>query len=613
LRLRFLVLSLLALAIPASAALAEPVWRHGLSLIGEPKYPADFTHFAYVNPDAPVGGTVRLGAMGGFDNFNPVVAGVKGELEGSIMRVFDTLTTPATDEISSEYGLLAEAVSYPEDFSSVTYRLRPQARFNDGAPVTPEDVIFSFQTFKANSPMYARYWHNVVKAEKTGDHEVTFTFDQKGNRELPQIVGQLAVLPKHWWEGAGTDGRKRDVTATTLEPPLGSGPYRLKSFEAGRYAVYERVPNYWGKDLPVNRGTNNFGEIRVDYFRDATVLFEAFKGDQVDWRRENVIRNWMTAYDFPAVREGRVVKEEFPIRNLGLMQGVVFNLRRDKFKDIRVRRAFNYAFDFEELNRTLFFGRYTRINSFFFGSELASSGLPQGLEREILDTLKDKVPPEVFTAEYSNPVGGTPEKTRANLREALRLLTEAGYELKGNRLVNKETGQQLTVEILGYDQTMERWALPYKAALERLGIGVSVRTVDATQYQNRLRGFDFDMTATVMPQSLSPGNEQRNFWSSQAADIPGSDNLAGIKNPAVDALVDRIIYAKTREELVAATHALDRVLLWNAYVVPQYYMMLELTARWNRFDHPATMPQYGGSSFPSIWWSKDAGKAGARP
>ncbi|PXW54706.1 extracellular solute-binding protein [Chelatococcus asaccharovorans] len=600
---------LAALVAPFSAAKAEMSWRHGLSLVGEPKYPQGFAHFDYVNPSAPQGGTLRLGSIGGFDNFNLALTGLKGELEIGISRIYDTLMTSSLDEISSEYGLVAESVSYPDDISSVTFRLRPQARFHDGTKMTPEDVIFSFETLKATSPMYMAYWRNVAKAEATGPNEVTFTFDEKGNRELPLIVGQLTVLPKHWWQGKTANGTPRDVTATTLEPPLGSGPYRMKTFEAGRYAVYEQVADYWAKDLPVNRGTNNFGEIRYDYFRDATVLFEAFKGDRIDWRRENVIRNWMTAYDFPAARDGRIVREEFPIRNLGIMQGMVFNLRREKFQDIRVRRAFNYAFDFEELNRTIFFDRYERINSFFFGTELASSGLPQGRELELLNAVKDKVPPEVFTTPYANPVGGTTEKKRDNLRTALGLLREAGYELKGTRLVDARTGTPFTMEILGYDQTMERWAAPFKAALERLGIGVSLRIVDAAQYQNRLRSFDFDATATLFPQSLSPGNEQRDFWGSHAADQPGSYNLAGIKNPAVDALIEQIIYAKTREELVAATHALDRVLLWSAYVVPQYYFMKELTARWDRFDHPKTMPYFGGAAFPTVWWSKAAAAA----
>jgi microcin C transport system substrate-binding protein len=587
-----------------SAAEAGPQseWRHALSLMGDVKYPAGFAHFDYVNPDAPKGGLVRFGTQGTFDNFNYFVQGVKGEIEDGIGLIYDTLMTPSSDEISTEYGLLAESVRYPADFSSVTYRLRPEARWHDGQPVTPADVVFSFDALKANSPMFAFYYKNVARAEQSGDHEVTFTFSEKNNRELPQIVGQMPVLPKHWWEGNGPGGARRDVTQTTLEPPLGSGPYRLKSFEAGRTATYERVADYWARDLNVNKGRYNFDEIRYEYFRDSTVLLEAFKGDRYDFRAENIARNWATAYDFPAAREGRVVKEEFPIRSTGIMQALVFNTRRDRFKDERVRRAFNLAFDFEEFNRTLFFGLYQRIDSYFFGTELASSGLPEGKELAILESVRDKVPASVFTTPYKNPVNGTPEAVRSNLREAVRLMQEAGYELRGRQMVDKKTGQPFTAEFLTFDPTFERYALPYKQALERIGISISLRVVDPAQYQNRVRSFDFDITNTVWAQSLSPGNEQRDFWGSEAADRPGSRNLVGIKDPGVDALIDKVIFAKDREDLVAATKALDRVLLAHNYVVPQWYSLVIRTVRWNRFAHPETMPRYGGSAFPTIWW-----------
>ncbi len=603
--IRVLVAAALAALTALPACAEELPWRHGLSLMGELKYPADFPHFAYVNPNAPKGGLVRLGAQGTFDNFNLAVAGVKGELENGISLIYDTLMEPAQDEVGTEYGLLAEAVRHPADDSSVTYRLRPEARWHDGRPVTPADVVFSLETLKANSPQYAFYYAHVAKAEQTGEREVTFTFSEKGNRELPQIVGQLPVLPKHWWEGTGPDGRKRDVTQTTLEPPLGSGPYRLKSFEAGRTALYERVANYWGRDLPVNRGRNNFGEVRYEYFRDSTILLEAFKGDRFDWRTENSARNWATAYDIPAVKEGRIIREEFPIRATGIMQAFVFNLRREKFQDERVRRAFNLAFDFEDINRTLFYGLYERIDSFFDGTELAAEGLPEGQELAILEGLRDKVPPSVFTTPYKNPVNGSAENVRANLREALRLLQEAGYDLKGRQLVNKR-GEPLAVEVLGADPSTERYVLPYKQALERLGIGVTVRMVDAAQYQNRMRSFDFDITTDVWAQSLSPGNEQREFWGSAAADRPGSRNTAGIKDPAVDALIDRVVFAKDRAELVAATRALDRVLLHRNYVVPQWRSGVTRTARWDRFGRPDKLPDYGGSGFPTIWWYDEA-------
>jgi microcin C transport system substrate-binding protein len=603
----------LAVAGGPAAAQQTDGWRIGVSLMGEPKYKDGFRHFDYVNPNAPKGGVARLAAQGGFDNFNLTVAGVKGQLQGGVALVYEQLTEQSNDEVSTAYGLLAEAMKYPDDFSSVTYRLRAGARWHDGKPVTPEDVVFSFDAFKANSPMYAFYYQHVTKAEKTGERDVTFTFDQPGNRELPQIVGQLTVLPKHWWEGTTADGKKRNIAQTTLEPPMGSGPYRLKSFDAQRNAVYERVQDYWGKDLPVRVGTNNFDEIRFEYFRDSTVLLEAFKGDQYDFRVENSAKNWATGYDFPAAKDGRVVREEFSERASGRMQAFAFNLRRAKFQDQRVRRAFNLAFDFEEMNKQIFFGQYQRITSFFDGTELASSGLPQGREREILDGLKDKVPASVFTAAYTNPVAGNSNAVRENLREADRLLKDAGWEVRGNKRVNAKTGEALTVEFLAYDPTAERYVLFYKPSLERLGIAVSLRVVDPSQYENRMRDFDFDVTTELWAQSLSPGNEQRDFWGSRAADRPGSRNTLGIKDPAIDALIDQVIFARSREDLVAATRALDRVLLAHDYVVPQWTYPYTRTARWDRFGRPDPMPKYGAPLFPSLWWwdVEKAKKAGA--
>ncbi|HEY3641135.1 MAG TPA: extracellular solute-binding protein [Xanthobacteraceae bacterium] len=590
-------------------------WQHGLSLFDELRYPAGFQHFDYVNPSAPKGGVVRLLAIGTtFDNFNPAVGAVKGALAVGTTLTTQGLMTEAFDEVSTMYGLLAEAVAHPPDFSFVVYRLRPQARWHDGKPVTAEDVIFSFDAEKKYNPQLGAYYRHVTKAEKTGEHEVTFTFDSPGNRELPQIVGQLRVFPKHWWEGTDASGKKRDIGATTLEPPLGSGPYRIKEFVAGRSIVYERLKDYWGKDLNVAVGNNNFDEIRYEYFRDSTVALEAFKGDQADWRIENVAKNWATAYDFPAVKDKRVVKEEFPIADLGIMQAFVFNTRRSKFEDARLRRAFNFAFDFDEMNKQLFFGQYHRISSYFDGTELASSGLPEGAELEILNTVRDRVPPEVFTAPYTNPSVGSPEKVRANLIEATRLLKEAGYQIRDRKLVNVKTGEPLSVEVLIDDPSFERVVLFYKPQLERLGVGVTVRTVDDAQYENRLRRWDYDIIVHSWGQSLSPGNEQRDYWGSAAADMAGSQNYAGIKNPAVDALIDRVIFTKNRAELVAATKALDRVLLWNHYVVPQWTYGKVRTARWDRFGHPEVMPKYGRDSFPTIWWwdQAKAAKTGSR-
>ena len=607
-KISLLVLVAIAFATSGRDAQAEPVWRHGLSLFGTLKYPAGFKHFEYVNPNAPKGGAARQIAFGTFDNFNQVVAGVKGSLVAGIDLIYDTLMVSALDEVSTEYGLLAESVSHPADFSGVTYRLRPQAKWHDGRPVTPEDVIFSFEAFKRHSPQLSAYYRHVVKAHKSGDHEVTFTFDQPGNRELPQIVGQITVLPKHWWEGTDRSGTKRDIGVTTLEPPLGNGAYRIKEFVPGRTIVYERVKDFWGKDLNVNIGRDNFDELRFEYFRDSTVAIEAFKADQVDWRSENSAKNWATAYDFAAVRERRVVLEEFAIRNFGIMQAFAFNLRRDKFKDARVRRAFNLAFDFEEMNKQIFFGQYKRISSYFEGTELAWRDLPQGLELQILESVRDKVPPDVFTTAYANPVGGSPQAVRANLREATGLLREAGYEVRNQKLVNARTGEPFTVEFLVDDPTSERFVLFYQPSLQRLGIDARVRTVDDAQYENRLRQWDFDIIVASWGESLSPGNEQRGFWGSDAADRPGSRNLIGIKNPAVDALIERVIFAKSREELVAATRALDRVLLWNHYVVPQWTYRKVRSARWDRFGRPDKMPEYGLSAFPTIWWW-DADKA----
>jgi microcin C transport system substrate-binding protein len=591
----------------AQSGTGEPVWRHALSLFGDIKYPADFKRFDYVNPDAPKGGVARLISIGTFDNFNIAVMGVKGSIAQAALLVNEALMTKSQDEVVTEYGLLAEAAAHPDDFSWVIYRLRKEARWHDGKPVTPDDVIFSMEVLKKYSPMYASYYRHVIKTEKTGERDIKFSFDTTGNRELPTIVGELPVLPKHYWEGTDSQGRKRDISATTLEPPLGSGPYRIKEFVAGRSARLERVKDYWGANLPVRIGQDNFDEMRFEYFRDNLVALEAFKADQADWISENSAKQWATQYDFPAVAEKRVVKEEFPINDSGRMQAFVLNLRREQFKDARLRRAFNYAFDFEEMNKQLFYGQYKRINSYFEGTELASSGLPEGTELEILETVRDKVPADVFSKPYVNPVGGNPESVRANLRESARLLKEAGFEVRDQKLVDA-AAKPVTVEILVQDPSAERIALFYKPSLERIGVTTSIRIVDDAQYQNRLRGFDFDMIIDQWGESLSPGNEQREFWGSQTADQPGSKNTIGIKNPAIDALIEKVIFAKDRPTLVAATRALDRVLLWNFYVVPQFTYGFSRYARWDRFSHFDPMPKYGRSGLPSLWWF-DADKA----
>jgi microcin C transport system substrate-binding protein len=590
----------------ANAQAAEPGWRHALSLFGDVKYPADFKRFDYVNPDAPKGGTARLISLGTFDNFNIAVAGIKGNIAAAATQIYETLMAKSQDEIVTEYGLLAEAAAHPDDFSWVVYRLRKEARWHDGKPVTPEDVMFSLETLKKLSPFYAAYYRHVVKVEKSGERDIKFTFDGPGNRELPTIIGEVPVLPKHFWEGTDDQGRKRDISLTTLEKPLGSGPYRIKEFVAGRSVVLERVRDYWGANLPVRTGQNNFDEMRFEYYRDNNVALEAFKADQADWIAENSAKQWATAYEFPAVVDKRVVKEEFPVTDSGRMQGFAFNLRREMFKDARLRRAFNYAYDFEEMNKQLFYGMYKRINSYFEGTDLACSGVPQGLELQLLEAVKDKVPPEVFTTPFSNPVGGNPENVRNNLREASKLLKEAGFEVKDRKLVDP-SGKPVTVEILVQDPSAERIALFYKPSLERIGVTTSIRVVDAAQYENRTRSFDFDMITDVWGQSLSPGNEQREFWGSQSADVPGSRNTIGIKNPAIDALIEKVIFATDRPSLEAATRALDRVLLWNNYVVPQFTYPFARYARWDRFSH-ADLPKYARSGLPSLWWY-DAEKA----
>jgi microcin C transport system substrate-binding protein len=590
----------------AQTAAGEPAWRHGLSLSGDLKYPADFKRFDYVNPAAPKGGVARMIAIGTFDNFNVAVAGIKGSIAPGEGLIYERLMENSQDEVATEYGLLAEAAQHPDDFAWVVYRLRKEARWHDGKPITPEDVIFSLEQLKKLSPMYASYYRHVVKAEKIGEREIKFTFDAPGNRELPHIVGELQVLPKHYWEGTDSQGRKRDISQTTLEPPLGSGPYRIKDFVAGRTVSLERVKDYWGANLPVQIGLNNFDELRFEFFRDNIVALEAFKADQVDWIAENSAKQWATAYEFPAMAEKRTIREEFPVSDSGRMQAFVLNLRREQFKDARLRRAFNFAFDFEEMNKQLFFGQYKRISSYFYGTELASSGLPEGEELAILETVRDKVPTEVFTMPYENPVGGNPESVRANLRESARLLKEAGYEIKDRKLVDP-SGKPVAVEILVDEPSVERISLFFKPSLERIGVTTSIRMVDSAQYENRLRSFDYDIVTHSWGESLSPGNEQREYWGSQAADVAGSRNTVGIKNPAVDALIDRIIFAKSRAELMAATKALDRVLLWNFYVVPQYTYPFLRYARWDRFNH-AELPKYARSGLPSLWWF-DAEKA----
>lgn len=608
-RLAAAVAVAVSLAAPPALAQADPPWRHATALTGDPRHPADFKHFDYVNPDAPKGGRVRLGVQGGFDSTN-VHLGLKGEPAPGVGLVYETLMTSSLDEldISSMYGLLADGLKYPDDYSWVIYRLNPNARWQDGQPVTPEDVIWSMETLKEINPNDGFYFSHVTKAEKVGEREVKFTFDAPGNRELPHIVGQLTVLPKHWWEGTDANGQKRNIRNTTLEFPMGSGPYKVKAIDPGRRVVMERDPNHWGKDLPTQVGQNNFDEIIYETYKDAVVLLEAFKGDRFDFRVENSAKNWATGYDFPAKNDGRVVLATYPDKASGVMQAFVPNLRREKFKDTKVRQALNLAFDYESLNRTVFFGQYKRVASFFENTELAARGLPSPEELAILEPLKDQVPPAVFTTPYENPVNGSPEKLRENLRTAVKLLGEAGWTFKGSQLVNAK-GEPFTIEYLTQSQNDERFVTPYAQVLKRIGITMTVRIVESAQFVNRVRDFDYDMIMVPWGQSLSPGNEQRRYWGSKAADTPDSQNYAGIKDPAVDALIERVIFAKDRADLVAATKALDRVLLANHFVIPQWTLDYDRYAYWNRFSHPEKLPEYS-FGFPTVWWW-DAEKAKA--
>src|ERR687892_264544 len=584
---------LVAGAVPAPPTGASAAGRpaHGLSMYGELKYPAGFPHFAYVDPRAPKGGAVTLSAIGTFDSLNPFI--LKGVPATGLGQTFDTLMVGSADEALTEYGLVAETVETPADRSWVAFTLRRQARFHDGSPITVEDVIWTFQTLRAHGhPFYRSYYAQVASAEPAGLRRVRFTFKGGVNRELPLIVGQMPVLPKAWWAG-------RDFAKTTLQPLLGSGPYRVESVDPGRSITYRRAPDYWAAELPVNVGRFNFDTIRYDYYRDGTVALEAFKGGAYDLRQEDSSKRWATGYDSPALRDGRIRKERIPNQVPTGMQGFVYNTRREVFRDPRVRQALAHAFDFEWTNAHLFYGAYTRTTSYFSNSELAARGSPSEAERTALAPFRARIPAEVFTEEY-RPPSTQPGGLRPNLVRALRLLENAGWVVRDMRLVHAATGQPMTFEILIDDPTWERITLPFVANLERLGVQARVRTVDAAQYEYRLKHFDFDMTVTVFPQSLSPGNEQADYWSREAASTPGSRNLAGVRDPVVDELIASLIAAPDRAALVARTRALDRVLLWSHYVIPHWHITAFRVAYWDRFGRPATPPKYQLGF--DTWW-----------
>ncbi|MDH3521202.1 MAG: extracellular solute-binding protein [Myxococcales bacterium] len=595
-------LVLLVVGIVARPGLAQPV--HGLAMHGDLKYAADFQHFDFADPDAPQGGTMRMATIGSFDSFNPFI--IKGTSASGLTflgqsLLYDSLLKNAEDEPFSEYGLLAESVETPRDRSWVAFTLRPEARWHDGQPITAADVIWTFETLMAKGmPFYRAYFGSVAKVEQTGPRSVKFSFVPGDNRELPLILGQMPILPAHYWA-------TREFDATTLEPPLGSGPYAIAEFEAGRFVSWKRRPDYWGRALPVNRGRYNFDVWRFDYFRDDDVAIEALKGGAYDYRAENNSKKWATAYDVPDVRAGRLRKELIPNRRTQGGQGFLYNLRREIFADRKVRRALGYAFDFEWSNKTLFYGQYQRTRSHFENSELAARGLPSAEELAILAPYRGRIPEEVFTQAYAPPVTDGSGNIRENLKTAVALLAEAGWSIRDGVMTHGASGARLEFEILLVSPAFERVVLPFKKNLERIGVLASVRTVDVSQYRRRLDTFDFDMIVGGYAQSESPGNEQRDFWSSASAEIEGGRNLNGIRDPVVDELVALVISAPDRKALVARTRALDRVLLWSYCMIPHWYISADRILYWDRFGRPALAPDRGVSI--ETWWidaAKDA-------
>lgn len=589
-----------ALAIGVLLGMSSPVVSqqvapaHGIAMHGDLKYGPDFTHFDYVNPAAPKGGKVRLASIGGYDSFNPFI--VKGRSAAGIGLIYDSLLSSSADEAFSKYGHVAESVEVPDDRSWIIFTLDPDARWHDGKPISVDDVIWSFNTLKEKgAPFYRFYYSNVATPERVGPRKVKFTFTGGENRELPLIIGELTILPKHYWEG-------REFNDTTLLPPLGSGAYRIAAFEPNRSITYELVADYWAKDHPTQVGSSNFGSIRYDYYRDTTVAQEAFKAGEYDFRAENGSKAWATAYNIPAVEKGLISKVELPHNRSSGMQGFVFNLRNPLFQDRLVRRALAYGFDFEWSNKALFYSQYTRTRSYFDNSELAATGLPKGRELEILEDYRGRVPDEVFTQVYAPPKTDGSGNVRNNLRDAQRLLRTAGWEVSKDtrKLTNTETGQVMAFEILLVSPLFERIVLPFRQNLERLGVDIKVRIVDTAQYQERISQYDFDMMVSTWGQSLSPGNEQRDFWGSAAADRNGTRNLAGLKDPAIDQLIEKLISAPDRTSLISYTRALDRVLQWQHIVIPNWHIPFDRLIYWNKFSRPEITPIRGAQFF--TWW-----------
>ena len=576
----------------ATATSAAPA-THALTLYGEPpKYPADFSHFDYVNPDAPKGGTLRLSGFGSFDSLNGFIS--RGTAADQLGLIYDTLTVHALDEPFTEYGLIAERIEQAEDNTWVRFHLRPEARFHDGHPITASDVVFTFNTLlEHGAPFYRAYYGDVKEVTADNEHSVTFHFQHGLNRELPLVLGQLPVLPEHYWA-------ERDFNRTGLEPPLGSGPYRIGQVRAGRSMSFERVTDYWAADLPVRRGFYNFDRVSVDYYRDLGVALEAFKAGQFDFNEEYSAKNWSTGYDSPALGDGRIIKEEIPNLNTRGMQGFVFNLRKPHFQDVRVRQAIALLFDFEWANSRLFHGAYERSHSYFGNSELGAEGLPGDDELALFEPLREQLPEAVFGPAYLPPTTDGSGSIRDQRRQAYALLQEAGWRIENDQLVNAE-GEPLTFEFLLIQADFERVLLPYKRNLASLGIDMQLRRIDVSQYVNRLRSRDFDMVVTSFAQSNSPGNEQREYWHSSSADNPGSRNLMGLQDPAVDQLVEGLIQADSRAELITHTRALDRVLRAGHYLVPNYHTSMYRVAYWKKFAHPEQAPKYDLGLY--TWWA----------
>ena len=598
---RFCVWVLVLVLGGARSLMADAVLSdHAMTMFDNeiPKYTTTFPYFDYVNPTAPKGGTLRLAVDGTYDSFNSFIPKGNAASTGSV----ETLLVNSADEPFTAYGLVAKTMEWPADRSWVIFNLRPEARWHDGTPVTADDVVWSFETLvEKGMPFYRYYYSAIDSAEALNTHRVRFNFKESGNQELPLITGQLPVLPKHYWAS-------RDFSATTLDPPLGSGPYRIQKFEAGRYIVQERVTDYWGANLPVRRGMNNFDIIRTEYFRDATPIRLALKAGDIDFRLENQSKAWADDYNVAVVDKGLLNKEMVPHRQPTGMQAFVMNTRRTLFQDPRVRQALGYAFDFEWSNRTLFNGQYTRTTSYFSNSELASSGLPEGSELALLEHYRGRIPDTVFNQAFKIPVTDGSGRPRENLRKATALLKSAGWSVRDLKLINEATGVPFRFEVLLSSKAFERIVLPYTQNLKLLGIEAKIRLVDRTQYMERYRQKDFDMLVAVWGQSETPGNEQREYWGSDAADSVGSRNLAGIKDPVVDELIELLVKSDSREQLNVRTRALDRVLLWGHYVVPHWHIRADRVLYWDKFSRPATPVRSG--VMRSRWWY-DTQKAAA--